>query len=66
MPQRLLGETRVNGIRGSLWEVYFTDVEPFHQLGACMWVNRDGYPGQPPFNPVPSPLGDPPALPGWQ
>lgn len=48
----LFGQTQVNGMRGSLWVTYFTEVEPAHLLAACMWVNREAYPGHPMFNPV--------------
>lgn len=51
-PQQIFGETRVNGVRGSLWLAYLTEIEPSHLLAVCMWVDREAYPGKPLFNPV--------------
>lgn len=51
-PQPIFGETRVSGVRGTIRVAYFTEIEPSHLLGACMWINREAYPGKPLFNPA--------------
>ncbi|NQT93826.1 MAG: exo-alpha-sialidase, partial [Lentisphaerae bacterium] len=45
------GETKVDGVRGSLKLCYVTEIEAGHLLAACMWVDRESYPGKPLFNP---------------
>ena len=51
-PMTVFGETRVNGVRGSLRVVYFTEIKPAHVLAACLWIDRGTFPGKPLFNPV--------------
>jgi hypothetical protein len=51
-PTTVFGETRVNGVRGTSRVVYFTEVEPAHVLAACLWIDRETFPGKPLFNPV--------------
>ncbi|MCK5803879.1 MAG: exo-alpha-sialidase [Lentisphaeria bacterium] len=43
--------TKVDGLRGSYALCYMTELESGHLLAACMWVDRESYPGKPLFNP---------------
>lgn len=43
--------TKVNGIDGSLKNCYLTELEAGHLIAACLWVDRQTYPGKPLFNP---------------
>lgn len=47
---RPFGETRVDGLFGSLKHCYLTELAPGHLLAASMWVDRESYPGQGLFN----------------
>ncbi|MFN8487988.1 MAG: sialidase family protein [Caldilineaceae bacterium] len=47
---RPFGETRVDGVLGSLKLCYLTELTPGHLLAAAMWVDRESYPGQGLFN----------------
>src|SRR5579872_7314924 len=51
-PQTLFGTTYFNGVRGSMWCTYLTEIEPGHLLAASLWVNREIRPGAPLFNTV--------------
>ncbi len=42
--------TKVNGIHGSLKNCYLTELEAGHLIAACMWIDRQTYPGEPLFN----------------
>jgi len=48
--KELFPKTKVNGIDGSLKICYLTEVKPNHIIAACMWVDRQTYPGKPLFN----------------
>lgn len=43
--------TEVDGLRGSYHLCYMTELEAGHLLAACLWVDRESYPGRPLFNP---------------
>ena len=43
--------TKVDGLRGSYHLCYVTELEAGHLLAACLWVDRESYPGRPLFNP---------------
>ena len=45
------GPTKVEGVRGSYHLCYMTELESGHLLAACLWVDRESYPGRPLFNP---------------
>lgn len=42
----------VDGQRGNVQTLQFSEIEPGHLLCALMWMDREAYPGQPLFNPV--------------
>ncbi len=48
--KRLFEKTKVNGIEGSIKICYLTEINPGHIIAACMWVDRQTYPGKPLFN----------------
>ena len=41
---------KVNGLKGSLMICYLTEIKPGHLIAACMWVDRETFPGEPLFN----------------
>ena len=43
-------DTKVNRVHGSLKVCYLTEIEIGHIIAACMWVDRQTYPGKPLFN----------------
>ncbi|MDP6775567.1 MAG: sialidase family protein [Candidatus Latescibacteria bacterium] len=49
-PYRPFPETHLHGLRGSLKLCYVTEVCPGRLIGACMWVDRETYPGKPLFD----------------
>ena len=49
-PDRPFSETRVRDLRGSLKLCYLTETSPGTLIGACMWVDRESYPGKPLFD----------------
>lgn len=49
-PAVLFAPIKVEGIFGSFHLCYVTELEPGHLLAACLWVDRETYPGQPLFN----------------
>lgn len=48
--RRPFGETKVNGVVGSLKICYLTELEPGHLIASLMWVDRQTFPGKPLFN----------------
>jgi hypothetical protein len=50
-PRRCFEVAALNGMRGSLRVCYLTELVMGHLIAACMWIDRDTYPGQPLFNP---------------
>lgn len=42
--------TAVDGKRGSYHLCYMTNLEAGHLLAACMWIDRESFPGRPLFN----------------
>ncbi|MFA6111654.1 MAG: sialidase family protein [Candidatus Latescibacterota bacterium] len=42
--------TVLDGVRGSLKLLYFTELTPGHLLGCAMWVDREAFPGKPLFD----------------
>ena len=48
--KELFPRTKVNGKAGSIKICYLTEIKPNHIIAACMWVDRETYPGKPLFN----------------
>jgi len=48
--EKLFSQTVVNGKKGSIKICYLTELEPNHIVAACMWVDRQTYPGKHLFN----------------
>ncbi len=48
--EELFPRTKVNGIDGSLKLCYLTELSPKHIIAACMWVDRQTFPGKLLFN----------------
>lgn len=49
-PAVLFSPIRVAGKLGSFCNAYVTELERGHLVAACLWVDRETYPGQPLFN----------------
>ena len=45
------GPTNVEGVRGSYHLCYMTELQAGHLLAACLWIDRETFPGKPLFNP---------------
>jgi hypothetical protein len=48
--RRPFGETKVNGVVGTLRTCYLTELEPGHLIASLMWIDRQTFPGMPLFN----------------
>lgn len=48
---RPFGNVQVGGKRGSLKHCQLTEVSPRRLLAACLWVDRESFPGRPLFDP---------------
>ncbi len=44
------GVQKLNGVAGSLKVCYITELKPGHLMAACLWVDRETYPGRRLFN----------------
>ena len=50
-PRRCFGGPTIEGVQGTLKDCYLTELSTGHLIAACLWVDRETYPGQPLFNP---------------
>jgi hypothetical protein len=50
-PEIPFAPTTVEGIGGSYHLCYMTELEAGHLLAACLWIDRESYPGKGLFNP---------------